>query len=79
MSNIDYEAALNALWSQRQTVIDGGDVYGELNIFFDGETVTLEHDGQFIWMSPAVLRAAVDWVDKQVTHRKTFQGGTFST
>ena len=61
-----YQQALVRLQSWRQTTIDGGtglpEVHVELHEF---TTVTMWQEGQFIQLSPAMLRAAVKWVEAQ--------------
>jgi len=61
-----YQQALARLQSWRQTMIDGGAGLPDVNVeFHEGTTVTIWQEGQFIQLSPAMLRAAAEWVAQQ--------------
>jgi hypothetical protein len=53
------------LQTWRQVTIDGGIEHPEMRVQFVNGVVTLDQEGQHIWLSPAMLRAAADWVAQQ--------------
>ena len=60
-----YQAATVRLQSWRQVTIDGGIEHPEMRVQFVNGVVTLDQEGQHIWLSPAMLQAAAEWVAQQ--------------
>jgi hypothetical protein len=57
-----FATATVRLQTWRQVTIDGGIEHPEMRVQFVNGVVTLDQEGQHIWLSPAMLQVAAEWV-----------------